>query len=158
NVGYAHVDGPYAGWAAVAGLYGVAFLAAFAASALAALAAPAPAPRGGPAAAGVAVAAALAGIAVSHITWSRPHGQPLEVRLVQRESDPDEKVSGAGGCAGMVRHMTQEVVRPVQGAATPKIIMLPKTVMRAFQDRIEPAVWQARIDLAARDGATILMG
>jgi len=183
NIGYAHVDGPYAGWAPVAGVYGVAFIAAFAASALASLAAPAmsqaehsaaapdaqpagqadapagpgPARRGG-AAAGVAVAAALVGLALNHVSWSQPHGQPIEVRLVQGAIDQGVKFDPAHVQAGLERHLAQAALPPVQGAPAPRLIMLPETIMPTFQDRIDPSIWQAWIDLAARDGATILMG
>ena len=178
NAGYGHVDGPYAGWAPVAGVYGVAFLAAFAAAALAGLwrpapgagaaaaaasdehplAAPPPAQPRRAVAAGIAVAAALAGMALARVPWSQPHGQPLEVRLVQGAIDQGEKFDPARMRAAIARHLDHAGLPPVEGAPVPQLVMLPETIMPTFQDRIDPAVWQAWRDLAARDGATILMG
>src|SRR5690606_19647455 len=85
NIGYAHVEGVFAPWAAVFGAYGVAWLAAFAAAAIAAMVRAREPEREVHAAAAVAVslASGLLGIALSHVVWSQPHGESVLVRLVQ---------------------------------------------------------------------------
>lgn len=155
NAGYAHADGPYAGWLPVLGVYGAAFLAAYAAAAIAMLArtrAPARVP------AVLALLTAIAGLALRQVAWSEPHGQPLEVRLVQGNIDQGAKFDFARVEAAIVQHLEQAGLPPVAGAAEPGLIVLPETIMPTYQSRIAPGVWQAWRDLAGRKQATVMMG
>lgn len=125
-IGYAHIDGPLAGWAPVLGVYGVGGLAALLAFCVARaaiavmprLAAPATNPREtAPHATGVntntaanagtststsivlastiAVAVALlaGGLLSASIAWTRPHGAPITVRLIQGNVPQEMKFS-----------------------------------------------------------------
>jgi apolipoprotein N-acyltransferase len=90
--GYAHTDGPLAGFAAVLGIHGVTVLAAFVAGALALAAVG----RAGPRrvwVAGLAAAALLlgAGQALRSIVWTQPVGVPISVRLIQGNIPQDTK-------------------------------------------------------------------
>jgi len=155
NAGYAHADGPLAGWTPVLGVYGVAFLAAFAAAAISLLRrAGAPARR--PAA--LTLIVALTGLGLKQIAWSTPHGEPLEVRLVQGNIDQGDKFDPARTQAGIVQHLEQAALPPVPGASEPRLIVLPETIMPSFQHRIAPEVWQAWHDLARSKNATVIMG
>jgi apolipoprotein N-acyltransferase len=93
-IGYAHIDGPLAGFAPLLGVNGVNGLAAGAAAALATAGlAFVRARRATPSSraatyclrdATTLVAGLLvAGLALSHVQWSRPHGEPIRIRLLQ---------------------------------------------------------------------------
>jgi len=160
NIGYAHVDGAYAGWAPLLGVYGVAFWSAFAAAALAelwrglrdglALRHTAPAL--------CAALAAVAGVIAATLSWSHPSGPPLAVRLVQGNVDQGEKFDPEHLVAGIRRHLDLAASAPPPGAPAPQVILLPETIMPLFQDQMGPAVWNAWTQLAARTGATVIMG
>ncbi len=96
--GYAHTDGPLAGFAPLIGVYGVGFVAATLAGALAVLALPHSA-RGARAYVwiGATVIAALAGGAVAgEARWTRPAGAPIRVALVQANIPQDAKFTVEG--------------------------------------------------------------
>lgn len=80
--GYAHTDTPLAGFAPIAGVYGLTLLAALAAGALVALLRHRSRPA---AAAAIALLAALlaGGEALRRIEWTQAAGDPIRVRLVQ---------------------------------------------------------------------------
>jgi len=162
NAGYAHIDGPYAGWAAVAGVYGVAFLAAFASAAAGAwLHRLHGAATNHPPAYALAIAAAsaLIGLALAQINWSTPHGAPLEVRLVQGNIDQGEKFNPAQTRAAINQHLQQAALPPVAGAPEPTLIVLPETIMPVFQHQVPLEIWQAWRDIAAgQPGRTLIMG
>jgi len=166
NVGYAHIDGPYAGWAALAGVYGVAFLAAFAAAAAGVVGAAWWQRQQGRGAQplsarvlGCALGCALLGLGLGQIEWSVPHGAPLEVRLVQGNIDQGEKFNPAQLRAAIDQHLQQAALPPMAGVPAPALIVLPETVMPVFQQQVPGEVWQAWRDLAAQQaGRTIVMG
>jgi len=161
NIGYAHVDSPYAGWAALVGVYGVAFWAAWAAAALGLwLGTRVRTPSA--AAPVIAVAAAIIGLGLTYLPWSSPHGAPLEVRLVQGNIDQGNKFDPAQTRAALTQHVQQAALPPVAGAPAPALIVLPETVMPMFQHQVPSDIWQAWRDIAAAyeppAGRTILMG
>lgn len=88
--GYAHSDGPLAGFAPVAGVYGMTLLAAIVAAALASIAT---LPRTRTAALALFLAAAIlvTGMWLAQRDWTQPVGAPLRVRLVQGNVAQDEK-------------------------------------------------------------------
>ncbi|ANN65694.1 apolipoprotein N-acyltransferase [Bordetella bronchialis] len=160
NIGYAHVDSPFAGWAPVLGVYGVAWLAAFAAAGLAVLWRPVDAPRDprqGVAAA-LAIVAALAGWGMSRIEWSRPDGAPLRVRLVQGNIEQSQKFDPALMEKGLLQHMNQASMPPGPGEPAPQVIILPETVLPVFQDQLDPRAWSVWRRIAEERNATIVMG
>jgi len=161
NVGYAQVDGPLAGWAPVLGVHGMAFLAAFAAAALATLWQPSrrekPDARRA-LAAGVALVLAAAGWPLARIDWSRPIGEPLQVRLVQGNVEQSQKFDPALMQEGLRRHFHLASMPPEPGVPEPRLIILPETVLPVFQDQLDPAVWTAWRNTAADRGAVIAMG
>lgn len=159
NIGYAHVEGPVAGWAPVLGVHGMALLAAFAAAALAGLWGPGAAPgnrRNLPRSLSVALAFVLvvAGWPLAKIAWSHASGEPLQVRLVQGNVEQSLKFEPGLLESGIRRHMELSAL-PAPAAG---LIVLPETVLPLFQDRLDPAIWQAWLDIAARQDAVIAMG
>ena len=112
-IGYAHIDGPLAGWAPMLGVYGVGGLAALLAFCVARatiavmpqLAAPTTRPREGvhgttntnrfvlASAAIVAIVLLDGGLLSASIAWTRPHGAPITVRLIQGNVPQEMKFS-----------------------------------------------------------------
>jgi apolipoprotein N-acyltransferase len=160
NIGYAHVDSPFAGWAPILGVYGIAWLAAFAAAALAALWRPADAPRDPRNAmpAALAVIAALAGWGLAQIQWSHADGAPLAVRLIQGNIEQSQKFDPGQMEKGLLQHMNQASMPPAAGTPAPRLIILPETVLPVFQDQLDPRAWDLWRRIAQERDATIVMG
>ncbi|WP_442862101.1 apolipoprotein N-acyltransferase [Bordetella sp. 02P26C-1] len=159
NIGYAHVDSPIAGWAPVLGVHGMAFFAAFAAAALAGLWRPQSLKTDRPdvprnLVCALALLLVLAGWPLANITWSRPTGEPLRVRLVQGNVEQSQKFDPQLLESGIQRHLELAAL-PTPAA---QLIILPETVLPIFQDRLDPAIWQAWRSIAARHTAVIAMG
>ncbi len=93
NIGYGVVDSPIAGWGPVLGVHGMAFITAFAAAAIASLKGAGSARQA--LAAGLAVVMVLAGGLLGLLPWSRPQGQPLNLRLVQGNVEQSQKFDPA---------------------------------------------------------------
>lgn len=160
NIGYAHVEGVLAPWAAVFGVYGVAWLAAFAAAALALTIMGRNTGRDVQAATALAVSllTGLAGILLSHAEWSRSHGNPVLVRLVQGNIPQSEKFDPELIERGIADYMMLARLEPKGGGREPDITVLPETVVPLLQDRVHPEVWSRWIAVAQERGTTLLMG
>ena len=188
NVGYAHVDSPFVGWAPLVGIYGVAFWVAFAAGALAlCVKSASTALTSGPAAVttglqkqttptstplletgpavrracvpvwALAVVSALLGTGLSYINWSVPHGQPLQVQLLQGNIPQSQKFDPALMERGIVSQLAL-AGRDHPGAPPPDLVLLPETVLPVFQNQISSNVWRAWRDIAALRDTTLIMG
>ncbi|WP_322996338.1 apolipoprotein N-acyltransferase [Castellaniella sp.] len=160
NAGYAHAEGMFAAWAPLVGVYGLAWLSAFAAGAIALMlrAKDTAYDRSAASTIALALASGLLGIALAHIEWGRPHGEPMLVRLVQ-PATPQEMKFRPEAFMATQQHLLQLAGLPAKVPADqPALIILPETVMPYMQDRIPPAVWQPWLDLASRTQAGILLG
>ncbi|MBS1134931.1 MAG: apolipoprotein N-acyltransferase [Burkholderiaceae bacterium] len=96
--GYAHTDGPLAGFAPLLGVYGVTLAAALLAGALALVTLPF-AQRGARGYAWTAASLVLllgAGMALGPLRWTEPAGAPITVKLVQANIPQDTKFTAAG--------------------------------------------------------------
>jgi apolipoprotein N-acyltransferase len=96
--GYAHTDGPLAGFAPVLGVYGVGGVAALCAGALALLSLPRQQReiRNLGWIAAVFTFALSGGIVLATLRWTVPNGPPISVKLVQASLPQDEKFSARG--------------------------------------------------------------
>ncbi|MFA5489588.1 MAG: apolipoprotein N-acyltransferase [Candidimonas sp.] len=166
NIAYAHVEGVLAPWAPVVGVYGVAWLAAFAAASIAALghdkrrAKPEhTAPRFG-AHAGVAMTLliGMAGMGLSLASWSTPDGKPLIMRLVQGNVPQSMKFDPRHVEQGIRDYLALAAVAPQAPEGAPKIVVLPETVVPVFQDAVSESLWRQWLDVARQRDAHILMG
>lgn len=160
NIGYAHVEGVLAPWAAVVGVYGVAWLAAFASAAVAQVTLARNSGREVQAATALAVSllTGIVGIVLSHVAWSRPHGEPVLVRLVQGNIPQSEKFDPQLIERGIADYMMLARLAPKEEGREPDITVLPETVVPLLQDRVHPQVWSNWIDIARERGTTLLMG
>ena len=162
NSGYAHIDSWFAGWAPVSGVYGVTFIAAFAAAALAALVHSAQntathQPKN--ALVGLLVlAAAMSGWGLKQYTWTVNHGQPLAVRLVQGNIEQDIKFTPTHIQNTIATHLKLAASPTAPGVPSPQLVLLPETALAVFQHQLSPAVWNAWRTLAAEQQSTLMMG
>lgn len=160
NIGYAHVEGVLAPWAALVGVYGVAWLAAFASAAVALMALGRNSGKDVQAAAALAVSllTGLVGIALSHSVWSRPHGDPILVRLVQGNIPQSQKFDPEHIDRGIADYMMLARLEPKQESQEPAITVLPETVVPLLQNRVHPQVWSRWLEVARERDTTLLMG
>jgi len=162
NTGYAHTDSWFASWASVFGIYGVTFITSFCAAAIAGLVGATHfSPKHQPqrAVAGLlGITFALLGWGLQQITWSRPSGLPLVVRLVQGNVDQGLKFDPKLLVANIQTHLKLAATPVPAGSPAPQVVLLPETALAAFQHQIDPAAWLAWKELATRQATTILMG
>jgi apolipoprotein N-acyltransferase len=135
--GYAQVDGPLAGFAPVAGVYGVgwmlALVAALIVQALVRVREPAEARNGAtrvvrvaPAAV-VAVALIAAGMLLPLVTWTVPANAPLNVRLLQGNVKQEMKFEEAGMVAAINEYQQMITAKPADLVVTPETA-IPVTI------------------------------
>ncbi len=156
-IGYAHVDGPLAALAPLAGVYGVCALAALSAYGIGALAASVG--RGGrarPTAVALALVLALAplaaGWAMAGRSWSQPTGRSLAVRLLQGNVPQELKFDPARSLAAMQAY-TAEVLR-----APADLTVLPETAWTVPWSATPAALRDALLGHLARDGGVLAIG
>src|SRR5690606_14184108 len=150
NIGYAHVEGMLAPWAPIIGVYGVAWLAAFASGAIGLLALARNASNDARAAVGVGIAilTGLIGIFLHHVQWAQPQGKPLIVRLVQGNVPQSEKFNPGLMVQGQIDYLSLAGLAPRAPDGKPDIIVLPETVVPLFQDDVAPELWDRWLDVA----------
>lgn len=160
NAGYAHVEGMFAGWGPMIGVYGLAWLAAFASGAIALMARAKDTPydRAAAGAVGLAVISGILGIAWTHIAWVQAQGEPMIVRLVQTGTPQSIKFDAARFQTTLDKDLRLSSLPPKSPADAPALVVLPETVMPAFQDQIPPAIWDRWRAVAHSLNAPILMG
>jgi len=184
-IGYAHVDGPLAGFAPLLGVYGVCLLAACVAFGIAlalgglptlqpaevvqggeavpaAGTAPVLDPTGGiaPASASAArafgvLAAALplvAGLALSALDWTSPHGAPLRVRLLQGNVPQDLKFDPGRSLAAMYAYTNEVLSRDVP------LTILPETAWTVPWPHTPHDVHEAMVVHLQKTGTAVAIG
>jgi len=134
--GYAHSDGPLAGYAAVLGVHGVTWICVLIAAALAALidaaiqtraSLPAQEPprRWTLATAVVAAALLVTGLLLQRIDWTAPAGAPINVRLVQTNIAQNLKFGPDGlqtGHRAMMSLLASSSLQPIALAVLPESV------------------------------------
>ncbi len=149
--GYAHVDGPLAGFAPLLGVYGIGAFAALSAYGLGAALA---ARRGAATAtAAVLVAAPLAaGWALSDLQWSQPAGRALAVRLLQGNVAQDMKFDPARSLAAMRAYAAEAARAPAD------LTVLPETAWTVPWPATPAPLRAALREHLARSGGAIAIG
>jgi len=147
--GYTQADTPLAGYAPLAGVYGLSFLAvAVTGGAVAAVTL-----RGVARHAAIAVAALLvaAGYGLKQIEWTRPQGEPLSVALLQGNVPQELKfVPGR-------YEQTLDTYARLARSAQAKLIVLPETAIPRFLDQVDRGYLDMlREHALAQDGDILL--
>ncbi len=161
--GYAHVNSWFAPWASVLGVYGVSFVTAFVAATIAGLMMTNPRKRDTSqrqhTMAGVlALILCLVGWGIGQINWTHPAGAPIALRLIQGNVEQGLKFTPSHLQEVIAQHIKLAQTPTPAGSPAPVAILLPETVLAVFQHQLAPSVWQAWIDVATRQSATLLMG
>ncbi|HEX7273910.1 MAG TPA: apolipoprotein N-acyltransferase [Casimicrobiaceae bacterium] len=153
SVGYAQVQGPLAGYAAVGGVFLVGLAVAASAALLAHGVASAMLRRGRSSL--IAVTGLLViwivGAALRTIEWSAPAGNPVSVSLVQGNVPQDVKFEAA------YRDETLETYAALVAQTKGRLIVLPESALPMFADEV-PADYVAALRSVAqqRDGDLLL--
>ena len=152
--GYAHTDGPLAGFAPLLGVYGLCLVAAVIAGAVALLLQrPSNAARWG--AFAVALLLIGAGAALRTIEWTQPLGAPLKVRLVQGNIPQDLKFT-EGGTALSVKRYFQ--LMPDEPGEHSDLVVLPESALPLPLDDLPPEVREHLLEFPAGQGAALIFG
>jgi apolipoprotein N-acyltransferase len=155
--GYAHTDGPLAGYAPLVGVDGVGLIAAWVAGAAAMTLAGQPRPARRAVVLALAVAASLlaAGQLLRGIDWSRPAGTPIAVRLAQGNIPQDEKFAEDGMQRATDVYgalMDQDPQRHLD------LVVLPEAAVPLPVGDLPETLQQALRDYPRRRGAALVFG
>jgi apolipoprotein N-acyltransferase len=155
-IGYAHAEGPIAGFAPIAGSYGVGFGACLVAALLAALpAALRDGARRRQLVAGFALPLALvvmAGVTGARVAWTTAAGAPLQVRLLQGNVPQRTKFDPAVTRQTMQRYLELVEAEPAD------LIVLPETAWTVPWPSTPPELVQ-RLERFVRDtGSAVAIG
>ncbi|HEY2020740.1 apolipoprotein N-acyltransferase [Paraburkholderia sp.] len=175
--GYAQVDGPFAGYAPVVGVYGVGWMVALAAalivqallpwmrppsaraaqgaaSASAATAGQTSPRRVAPSAlpAGVALALIVIGLLLPLIQWTTPANAPLTVRLLQGNVKQEMKFEEAGLRAAVDEYQQMITAKPAD------LIVTPETAIPVLAQQLPPPFAAAIRQFSDSTGSAILFG
>jgi apolipoprotein N-acyltransferase len=154
--GYAQVDGPLAGYAAIAGVYGVGWVLALVAAlivqgAWACFASPSR--RAAvllPAVAALAVIGA--GILLSRVAWTLPDNPPLKVRLLQGNVKQEMKFDEAGVSAAL------DLYERMITAHAAGLIITPETAIPMLPQQFPETFGHALRTFADTTGSSLLIG
>jgi apolipoprotein N-acyltransferase len=160
--GYAHTDGPLAGFAPLIGVYGIgALAAAIAALLVTAVRAfgrgrtPGPPPaaaRGGALALGLALALPAAGLALAPLSWTETVGEPVAVRLLQGNVAQDIKFEQVG------IQRSIELYRGMITAAPADLVVTPETAFPVILQDLPADTAVALREFSAATGTAVLFG
>ncbi len=161
GTGYAHVDGPLAGYAAIGGVHVVSLLAAFVAAAVAVMLDGLFAndrlrmPRNrrtALATTSVALAIVVVGIGLAFVRWTAPAGAPLSVRLLQGNVPQDMKFEPAHLIAQYKLYLGLIQDQPAD------LIVLPETALPLPIQDSPPGYFDSLAQYAQAWNTTIVSG
>ncbi|HYA60194.1 MAG TPA: apolipoprotein N-acyltransferase, partial [Burkholderiaceae bacterium] len=161
STGYAHTDGPLAGYAPLVGVYGVGAAAALV------MAAPLWAWFRTDRTVSMALAGTLASVALlgagqllRERTWSQAHGAPMRVRLVQGNIAQDLKFGEGGLERALARYLPALQVEAGSSdpRAHPDLIVLPESAFPVAVNDLPEEVLDALMDARRRQGAALIFG
>ncbi len=160
--GYAQVDGPLAGFAPVAGVYGVgwmlALVAALIVQAVVRVREPAELRKGATRVARVAPAAVVsvaliaAGMLLPLATWTVPANAPLKVRLLQGNVKQEMKFEQAGMVAAINEYQQMITAKPAD------LIVTPETAIPVLIQELPVPFATAVRNFVDSTGTSILFG
>ena len=151
--GYAHTDGPLAGWAPTLGMYGITLMAALLAGALSLLTLP---KRRYAWVAGAFVLLIGVGWFGRSQSWTVPAGSPINVRLVQANVPQDLKFEPDGIARAFTTHLAL-----MQGPSQEKavdLVALPESIFPVPIQHVPPSYLQAFRDFAQQHRTAVIFG
>ena len=151
--GYAHTDGPLAGWAPTLGMYGITLMAALLAGALSLLTLP---KRRYGRAAAVFVIVIGGGWFGRTQSWTAPAGSPISVRLVQANVPQNLKFEPDGIVRAFTTHLAL-MQGPSQGQAV-DLVALPESIFPVPMQHLPPSYLQAFRDFAQQNRTAVIYG
>ncbi|WP_426174417.1 apolipoprotein N-acyltransferase [Massilia sp. TWR1-2-2] len=145
--GYAHNTSPLSGYAPLIGVYGIGMLVALCGACLAMLTQRARWP-----AIGLLAAIMAAGFGLTHVEWTRPHGQPISVRLLQGNVAQGEKFEPL--------HINRalELYRSMIVAAPADLIATPETAIVLPPQHLPPGYLESLAAFARSTNSSLLYG
>jgi apolipoprotein N-acyltransferase len=168
--GYAQVDGPFAGFAPVAGVYGVGWILALTAALIVQALLPLlPArvltdsggsqPTGSERSiariavpGGMALALIAAGLLLPLVQWTVPANAPLTVRLLQGDVKQEMKFEESGMRAAIEQYQQMITSKPAD------LIITPETAIPVLAQQLPPRFASAVRDFSDSTGSAILFG
>jgi len=151
--GYPQVDGPFAGFAALAGVYGVAWVLALTAALIAQALLRARISRArivAPAA--IAIALIAAGLLLSLASWTHAANATLTVRLLQGNVKQDMKFEEASVIEEIAEYQKMIIAKPAD------LIVTPETAIPVLAQDIPVAFAETIRGFADSTGSSILFG
>lgn len=153
--GYAHTDGPLAGYAPVLGLHGLNFLIGALAALLAhglALLTARQAQRALLAPVVAVVVILTAGVGLRQVAWTEPAGAPISVSLLQGNVPQDLKF-----VPGRFESTLADYQRLIE-ANPAELIVLPETALPRLAQQIPPGYFKELADFARAQRGNIVVG
>ncbi|CAB3694162.1 apolipoprotein N-acyltransferase [Trinickia soli] len=152
--GYAQVDGPFAGFAAIGGVYGVGWVLALAAALLVQGADAWRAQRRMSALLPVCVVLAViaAGLLLTRVAWTQPSQSPLTVRILQGNVKQEMKFDEAG-----VRAALDEYEQMITAHAA-DLIVTPETAIPLLPQQFPETFARSLRTFADNTGSSLLIG
>lgn len=151
--GYAHTDSPLAGYAPILGVYGLSFLGALAAGILTVLALNIRRQKHFLTTGIVAMLALLAiGWLLKTVPWTRPHGDPIHVRLLQGNIPQAFKFTPEQIQHALARYTDIILAKPAD------LIVTPETAIPIYPHEIPTAYFTVLAEYAAKTGSHLALG
>jgi len=148
--GYAHTDGPLAGFAPVAGVHGVTLVAALLAGSIALIAHRRRARMLAPAA--LAAVLLAGGQALRAIEWTAPAGEPIRVQLLQGNVPQNLKFADGG------MSLSEEAYLPLlRNAAQADLVVMPESVLPLPLSHLPEPTLETLAEVP-RQGAALIFG
>jgi apolipoprotein N-acyltransferase len=143
--GYAHSDGPLAGFAPLAGVYGLAWISAIIAGALVLMRSKKPAAL-------LAAVLLAAGAGLKTVDWTAPHGEPISVRLLQGNVPQEMKFVPEKIAASL--SLYAEMIR----SAPADLIATPETAIPLLSNRLPPEYLARLTEFAQTSKSHLILG
>ncbi len=156
--GYAHTDGPLAGWAPVVGVYGITLMVGLLAGAMASLAV-LQTKHGRRRYAWVAAMFTVViggGLLAGSLSWTQPSGKPISVRLVQANVPQNQKFEPDGAARAFTAHWSLMQGQGPQKAVD--LVALPESIFPVPLQWVPPAYLQAFRDFAQSGRTAVIYG
>lgn len=151
--GYAHTDGPLAGWAPTLGVYGITLMAALVAGALSLWTLPG---RRQAWSALVLITVIGGGWLGSMHSWTAPAGSPVSVRLVQANVPQNLKFEPDGIARASATHLA--LMKGPDQARPADLVALPESIFPVPLQLVPPSYLQAFQDFANQHRSAVIFG